>query len=58
MHLEIERRFLAAPSVLSYCGVGTKIEQWYLRADGRMTVRIRISNDAAVLTVKGKRSGW
>ena len=57
MHLEIERRFLASPSVLSSCGVGTEIEQGYLRADGRMTVRIRIANNAAILTIKGKRSG-
>ena len=57
MHLEIERRFLASPAALSYCGVGTKIEQGYLRADGRMTVRIRIANDTAVLTIKGRRHG-
>ncbi len=57
MHLEIERRFLVSPDALSYCGVGTEIEQGYLRADGRMTVRIRIANNAAVLTIKGKRSG-
>jgi len=57
MHLEIERRFLASPAALSLCRVGTEIVQGYLRADGRITVRIRIADDDAVVTIKGRRSG-
>ena len=57
MHLEIERRFLALPAALTWCRRGTEIEQGYLRADGRLTVRIRIAGDAGVVTIKGQRCG-
>ena len=57
MHIEIERRFIASPAVLSLCRTGTVIEQGYLRADGRVTVRVRIAGEAGVLTIKGRRCG-
>ncbi|MEI8394670.1 MAG: CYTH domain-containing protein [Rhodospirillaceae bacterium] len=57
MHLEIERRFLATPAALSWCRAGTDIEQGYLRADGRITVRVRIADETGILTIKGKRCG-
>ena len=57
MHLEIERRFLASPAALSWCRHGTEIEQGYLRADGRITVRVRIADDVGVVTIKGRKSG-
>ena len=57
MHLEIERRFLASPVVLSCCRNGTEIEQGYLRADGRLTVRVRIADGSGMVTIKGRRSG-
>jgi len=57
MHLEIERRFLASPDALSWCQNGTEIEQGYLRADGRITVRVRVAGNSGVVTIKGRRSG-
>ena len=57
MHLEIERRFLASPAALPWCRDGVTIEQGYLRADGRLTVRVRIAGDSGMVTIKGRRSG-
>ncbi|MEI6559681.1 MAG: CYTH domain-containing protein [Rhodospirillaceae bacterium] len=57
MHIEIERRFLVSPVVLSWCRSGTEIEQGYLRADGRTTVRVRIAGGTGTVTIKGPRSG-
>ena len=57
MHIEIERRFLVSPVALSWCRNGTEIEQGYLRADGRTTVRVRIADGAGVVTIKGPRYG-
>ncbi|MEI8394707.1 MAG: CYTH domain-containing protein [Rhodospirillaceae bacterium] len=57
MPREIERRFLALPSVLPWCTQGSEIEQGYLRADGRITVRVRVADGGAVMTVKGPRHG-
>lgn len=58
MHLEIERRFLASPEALRECVTGCSIVQGYLRADDRMTVRVRVAGDEGFLTIKGKRSGY
>ncbi len=57
MHLEIERRFLASSAALPWCRDGVVIEQGYLRADGRLTVRVRIAGDRGVVTIKGRRNG-
>ena len=57
MHIEIERRFLVSPAALSWCRNGTDIEQGYLRADGRTTVRVRIADGTGVVTIKGPRCG-
>lgn len=58
MPLEIERRFLACPDALRHSAGGRRIVQGYLRADGRLTVRVRIDGGAGVLTVKGQRNGF
>ena len=58
MHIEIERRFLVSPAALSWCRNGTEIEQGYLRADGRTTVRVRIADGTGVVTIKGQRCGY
>ena len=58
MRLEIERRFLASPAALAWCGAGTEIEQGYLRADGRTTIRVRIAGETGIVTIKGRRSGF
>lgn len=57
MHIETERRFVASPKALSWCRGGTDIEQGYLRADGLVTLRVRIAGDTGSLTIKGRRYG-
>jgi len=55
MHTEIERKFLVLNTDFkseSYQQI--KITQGYLNTDKKRTVRIRITNDNAYLTIKGE----
>lgn len=56
MAAEIERKFLVTslPSELQL-GSGTRLRQGYLALDGAVEVRLRISTDSSVLTVKAGR---
>ena len=56
MAKEIERKFLVDASKLPPLPSPLIIEQGYIPADGT-TVRVRISNDKAFLTLKGKSKG-
>tara|TARA_B100001093_G_scaffold504320_1_gene559980 strand:- start:21896 stop:22375 length:480 start_codon:yes stop_codon:yes gene_type:complete len=59
MGLEIERKFLVTENLkwkeLSFQQLS--IRQAYLNKDAERTVRVRISNDKAFLTIKGKKIG-
>jgi adenylate cyclase len=55
--VEIERKFLAAPTVLPSCRSGTLLIQGYLYTDSRNTIRARLTGNRAVLTWKGPKSG-
>ena len=57
MPLEIERKFLATPSVLEHCREGVAILQGYLYLDAYLTVRVRKAGARAFLTWKGKKVG-
>jgi adenylate cyclase len=57
MPLEIERKFLATPSVLEHCREGVAILQGYLYLDPCLTVRARKAGARAFLTWKGKKVG-
>jgi len=55
MAIEIERKFLLKNDAWkALAGVGKRIAQGYLSLHKERTVRVRISNDKAWLTVKGK----
>ena len=54
MALEIERKFLVDQTKWKPTGLGTKIIQAYLGLSPNPTVRIRISDEKAFLTVKGR----
>lgn len=58
MATEIERKFLVVGDAWR-AGVESqaRLVQGYLVADGRITVRVRIAGDAAVLTIKGRSTG-
>jgi adenylate cyclase len=57
MGFEIERKFLVISEAWrEHAAVGRKIRQGYLARDAN-TVRVRRTEDHAVLTVKGPRSG-
>ena len=56
MH-EIERKFLVDEKKWNPSDKGTRIQQGYLSADPERTVRVRISEDKAFLTIKGKPEG-
>jgi adenylate cyclase len=57
MGVEIERKFLVISNAWrDHASVGQRIRQGYLARDGN-TVRVRRTEDRAVLTVKGPRSG-
>jgi adenylate cyclase len=51
---EIERKFLVKGEFLPYTSQSFKIIQGYLSTDPNKTVRIRIKNEVAFLTIKGK----
>lgn len=57
MALEIERRFLVRKDVRHLCRDGVRIRQGYLPADGISTVRVRIAEDRATLTIKSLKRG-
>ena len=58
MAKEIERKFLVKDDSYKYEAVSKKhIIQGYLSTEIRATIRVRIVDDYAVLTVKGKNDG-
>jgi adenylate cyclase len=57
MPLEIERKFLVDTEKLGKPGNGTRYRQGYLPAAGKTSVRVRISDGSAWLTLKGKTVG-
>src|SRR3954466_14011880 len=57
MPLEIERKFLARPSVLQNCQGGITIVQGYLYQDPHNTLRLRKAGQRAFLTWKGRKLG-
>ena len=58
MAKEIERTFLVDDDSFRYMAVHTvHIIQGYLNRDPERTVRVRVLNDSAFLTVKGKTEG-
>jgi CYTH domain-containing protein len=57
MPVEIERKFIASPSVLTLCQSGTPLVQGYLVADGTDTIRIRQAGAHMLVTWKSPRRG-
>ena len=55
MATEVERKFLVSGTFPS--GESSEIHQAYLSLDPERTVRVRIADDTATLTVKGKTEG-
>ena len=58
MGIEIERKFLVKENHNIGLEGGKNLAQGYLQADGERTVRVRIANDKAFLTIKGKTVGF
>jgi adenylate cyclase len=50
MAVEIERKFIANPSVLALCRAGTPLVQGYLFTDAANTSRIRRAGERALIT--------
>ncbi len=57
MNQEIERKFLVHQNQLPPLSGGEPILQGYVAVDGHKSVRVRIRNKQAYLTVKGERRG-
>lgn len=57
MPKEIERKFLVDPGLLPALENPYVIRQGYIPTQGTATVRIRISNEKAFLTLKGRATG-
>lgn len=57
MPVEIERKFIASPSVLALCQSGTPFVQGYLVADDANTIRIRKAGERMLVTWKSPRRG-
>ncbi|MGU3664299.1 CYTH domain-containing protein [Methylobacterium sp. A49B] len=57
MPVEIERKFIAHPSVLALCRSGTHFVQGYLYTDDANTIRIRQAGERALITWKSPRRG-
>lgn len=57
MSIEIERKFLAQPTVLAHCRNGVRIVQGYLHTDAENTLRVRLMGDRYLVAWKGKRRG-
>lgn len=55
--LEIERKFLVDTDIWKPVGTGSKIKQGYLSVDPERVVRVRIADERAYLTIKGKPEG-
>ena len=55
--VEIERKFLIKDRNWSPTGNVTKIRQGYLTVDPERVVRVRITDENAYLTIKGKTDG-
>lgn len=55
--VEIERKFLIKNKNWKPSGTGTKIIQGYLSVEPERVVRVRIANERAFLTIKGKPAG-
>ena len=55
--IEIERKFLIKKGQWKPEGQGTKIKQGYLSVDPERVVRVRIADQKAFLTIKGKAVG-
>lgn len=54
---EIERKFLINTNIWKPSTKGHKIKQGYLSADPKRTVRVRIMDDDAFITIKGENVG-
>lgn len=57
MGLEIERKFLVAGAAWRGQGKGTAYRQGYLSVEPGRSVRVRLADDSAWLTIKGKTEG-
>ncbi|RBA23415.1 CYTH domain-containing protein [Herminiimonas fonticola] len=57
MSVEIERKFLVLGSGWKALGQGVAIRQGYLSTNPDRVVRVRIEDDAATLTIKGRTNG-
>lgn len=57
MPVEIERKFIARPDVLTLCRSGTPFVQGYLYTDEANTIRIRQAGDRMLVTWKSPRRG-
>ena len=57
MSVEIERKFLLRGSGWKTLGPGVAIRQGYLSTNPDRVVRVRIEDDAATLTIKGRTNG-
>ena len=57
MKQEIERKFLVEEQDWETMGKGRRYRQGYLPMDPPMTVRVRVCDDAAWLTIKGPTEG-
>ncbi|NDW12472.1 CYTH domain-containing protein [Bacteroides sp. 214] len=56
MAQEIERKFLVTGEFKPYAFAQKELMQGYICSDGGRTVRVRIENDTAFLTIKGPTS--
>jgi adenylate cyclase len=54
---EIERKFLVDRNKWNPSNKGKKMKQGYLSVDTERTVRVRIADDEAFITIKGKTVG-
>lgn len=54
---EIERKFLVLPEKWSPKGKGQLLKQGYLSTDENRVVRVRIADEFAYITIKGKNKG-
>jgi adenylate cyclase len=57
MATEIERKFLVKTDLWARPERGTRLVQGYLTTSGRSTVRVRIAEDHAFVTIKGRSLG-
>lgn len=57
MAVEIERKFIAGPTVLAHCRSGTPLVQGYLYTDDANTIRIRQAGERMLVAWKSPRRG-